>query len=146
MNTCNILLLTAGITGAYDILVRYLSLYRVLNYDWLIALRPYFKQHTMLSAALIAAFVGFISQLIITSIHPFPTKNVGIISYILVTILVSATIGIIMDVSGLFPHLSNTYYKDLGRTRSMITDTYSGLIVQFTLLVIVRVYNIYFGK
>jgi len=44
---------------------------------------------------------------------------------------------IIMDVSGLFPHLSNTYYKDLGRTRGMITDTYSGLIVQFTLLAIV---------
>ena len=43
MNTCNILLLTAGITGAYDILVRYLSLYRVLNYDWLIALRSLFQ-------------------------------------------------------------------------------------------------------
>jgi hypothetical protein len=134
MNKCNLLLLTALITGIYDIILQWISKNQISNVDWIKALKPYFEYHTPLGAALIAALVGFVSQWIILYITPFPTSKKDIIKYIGVTIIVSGTIGIVMDNSGLFPHLSNTYYKTLGRPRSMVTDAWSGVIVQLTLL------------
>ena len=42
--------------------------------DFVKSLKPYFKHHTLLAAALIAGFVGATTQPIIISIMPFP-KN-----------------------------------------------------------------------
>ena len=41
-----------------------------------------------------------------------------------------------MKATKLFPHLVETYYKELGPIKGIIHDGVSGLIVQITLLVI----------
>ena len=92
----------------------------------------------MLSAALIAGFVGFGAQLIILSLVGLPDikkLNIhNIIKLLLVTFIVSALYGLPMQASGLFPHLDATYYKNLGIFSGMWHDGVSGLIVQVTLL------------
>ena len=98
---------------------------------------PYFKEHTLLAAALIAGFVGAGAQFIILNIHSFPTKLTNlthIISFLIVSYIVSALYGFLMKASQLFPHLDATYYKKLGSLKGAYYDGWSGLIVQLTLL------------
>ena len=138
-----LLIYTFVITALYDVILRYMS----LNYDKLPTffkkykfikfLTPYFKKHTMLAAALIAGFVGFGAQMIILHLESFPdTQNLNLdklISFMIITFIVSALYGIPMKASKLFPHLDNTYYKNLGCAGGMWHDGVSGLIVQSTL-------------
>ena len=106
-------------------------------------LKPYFKKHTLLAAALIAGFVGATTQPIIVNIMKFP-KNLNDIKYVMLFLLlsfvVSALYGFVMKFSKLFPILEETYYKrleeDHGLLRSMYHDGISGLIVQLTIFMI----------
>jgi len=126
----NIYILTFIITAIFDILLRYISLNQLLDWDFVKYLEPYFKQHTLLSAALLAGFVGATAQyLIIMGMSPQPT-----VAFMAWTFVVSALYGFIMKATGLFPHLDATYYRGLGPTRGAIHDGVSGLIVQFVVL------------
>ena len=74
-NQSTILIITFLITGFWDILLQIYSNY----YDRLPTilkwfkdpkiLQPYFKHHTLLSAALLAGFVGAFAQFFILNIH-----------------------------------------------------------------------------
>tara|TARA_B100001123_G_scaffold413538_1_gene512021 strand:- start:1060 stop:1485 length:426 start_codon:yes stop_codon:yes gene_type:complete len=141
MKKCSIILTTAIITGLYDILLRYITENNLLKWDFIIALQPYFKEKTLLEGFLIAAFVGLVSQWIILSLYRFPKNWQQVIIFMIITIIISGSIGILMDKSKLFPDLSATYYKKLGRTRSMITDAWSGVIVQVTVIFLIFLYN-----
>ena len=137
INISQLIIITFIVTALYDIIVRLIAenklhLFNLKNSDWIISLKPYFKKHTLLSAALIAGFVGAISQYIIIQFKDFP-ENYDLY-FLTITALVSGSFGIVMEHSGLFPHLVNTYYKDLGKPRSIITDIMSGLIVNLTLI------------
>ena len=139
MNTEKILIYTFFITALWDIILRWVAEERfpelpkpfdLHTYDFVVALKPYFKYHTLLAAALIAGFVGALTQyFILLYTKPEPT-----LYFAFVTFVISALIGYPMEKSGLFPILSKTYYKDLGRPKSFIADGISGLIVQSTLL------------
>ncbi len=141
-----LLIYTFVITALYDVLLRYLSLnYNKLpqffkKYNFIRYLTPYFKNHTLLSAALIAGFVGFGAQFIILILHPFPNTNKldikNIIYFLVLTFIISALYGLPMKASKLFPHLDRTYYKSLGTWNGMYHDGVSGLIVQITLLIL----------
>ena len=153
MSIDRLLILTFIITALYDVLLRYMS----LNYDKLPAffkwfdfikyLTPYFKKHTLLSAALLAGFIGFGAQLIILTIMPYPNvKKINlhnIITFFVITFIVSALYGLPMKASKLFPILDETYYKGLGTFRGLYHDGISGLIVQFTLLILLYIYEYY---
>lgn len=148
MNNCNIYIFTFVITGLYDVLLRKLSenynkIPAFLKLDFVFYLIPYFKKHTLLSAALIAGFVGALTQVIILNLHKLPTTFYTLFTFMILTFIVSALFGIIMKASKLFPHLVNTYYKNLGLFRSMYTDGVSGIIVQSTLLTILYFVNLY---
>ena len=56
-----------------------------------------------------------------------------IINFLLLSFIISALYGFLMKGSKLFPHLEDTYYKDLGTFRSMYHDGISGLIVSLFL-------------
>jgi hypothetical protein len=153
MGIDRLLILTFIITALYDVLLRYMS----LNYDKLPAffkwfdfikyLTPYFKKHTLLSAALLAGFIGFGAQLIILTIMPYPNvKKINlhnIITFFVITFIVSALYGLPMKASKLFPILDETYYKGLGTYRGLYHDGISGLIVQLTLLILLYIYEHY---
>ena len=142
-----LLIYTFIITALYDVLLRFLSLnYNKLpafmqEYKFIGYLTPYFKQHTMLAAALIAGFVGFGAQFVILNIQKFPNMNriniKEILMFLLLTFVVSALYGFPMKASNMFPHLDRTYYKNLGTLGGMWADGCSGLWVQCTLLVLV---------
>ena len=139
---CYLIILTFIVTALWDVVLRLLSLNYEINWlPFIEYLKPYFKHHTMLSAALIAGFVGAITQMIILSIASFPfVFEIGYVSYFLaITFMISALYGFIMKWSGLFPHLKKHYYDKLGIVRSMYHDGISGLIVQSTLLLIMFV-------
>ena len=91
-----------------------------------ILLRDYFSKHTVLSAALIAGFIGAFTLPVIalfTNINKPSTHSV-------VTIfVVSAFIGFPMQWSGIFPHLNVHYYGKLPRYQSFLADGISGLMV-----------------
>ena len=118
----------------------YSTLPPILQNDFVFYLKPYFKKHTLLSAALIAGFVGALTQVIILNIHTLPTNAATFVSFMMTTFIISALFGFVMKFSKLFPHLVDTYYKNLGTARSMYTDGVSGIIVQVTLLIILILY------
>lgn len=141
---CKLIILTFIVTAAWDVVLRVMSLNyeklpKYFQMDFVEYLIPYFKQHTVLAAALIAGFVGATTQPIILSIMPFP-QSIFDITYVskfmILSFIVSALYGFIMKWSQLFPHLVTHYYDKLGVTRSMYTDGVSGLVVQTTLLII----------
>ena len=144
---CWLIILTFIVTGLWDVVLRFMSLNynklpKYFQIDFVKNLIPYFKHHTLLSAALIAGFVGATTQVIILSIMSFPTSifNIGYISkFMILSFIISALYGFIMKGSKLFPYLERYYYEPLGVIRSMYTDGFSGLIVQATLLFILHI-------
>ena len=99
----------------------------------------------MLSAALVAGFVGATTQYIILYLYRFPnniTDIYNILEFLLVSFVVSGLYGFIMKASKLFPHLDATYYKELGHLGGAYHDGISGLIVQATLLVLYHIKRI----
>jgi len=144
MGNCEIIITTFIVTALWDVVLRKLAEnYYILpsflkSYDFIKYLIPYFKQHTILSAALIAGFVGASAQFIILKLYPFPsTFSLKIIvPFLLVTFIISGLFGFVMKATKLFPLLEKTYYKNLGVYRSVIHDGVSGLIAQITILLI----------
>lgn len=146
MNYYILYILTFIITAVWDIVLRkmsenYDSLPKLLQSDFMIYLRPYFKQHTLLAAALIAGFVGATTQVIILNIHKFPTDKKSFITFMITSFIISSMYGFIIKFSTLFPYLVDTYYKHLGVPRSMYLDGVSGLIVQLTLLTLIYIWQ-----
>jgi len=126
----NIYILTFIITALFDVLLRYISLNKLLDNDFVRYLEPYFRQHTLLAAALIAGFVGATTQYIILDLMNLqPT-----VQFMALTFVVSALYGFLMKATGLFPILDRTYYKGLGPVQGALHDGVSGLIVQFIVL------------
>tara|TARA_Y100000816_G_C25977465_1_gene510283 strand:- start:462 stop:932 length:471 start_codon:yes stop_codon:yes gene_type:complete len=152
MNNSDLYILTFIVTGLWDVVLR------VMNEQWdklpvvlkkilpfIKYLDVYFKKHTLLAAALIAAFVGATTQVIIINIMKFPT-NLNLkymLKFLLLSFVISALYGFIMKGSKLFPILEETYYKRLeqegGVIRSMYHDGISGLIVQITIIVLLTI-------
>tara|TARA_B110000495_G_C22928272_1_gene542557 strand:- start:655 stop:1128 length:474 start_codon:yes stop_codon:yes gene_type:complete len=151
MNNSKLYILTFIITGLWDIVLRFLSegyedLPNFMKYDFIKYLQPYFKKHTLLAAALIAGFIGATTQFIIINIHKFPNhlsdfKTVMI--FMGISFIVSALYGFIMKMSKLFPHMEDTYYKNLemdgGVLKSMFHDGVSGIIVQVSIYVLLLI-------
>lgn len=146
MTNCHIYILTFFITALWDVVLRimaenYEKLPIFLQFDFVRYLQPYFKVHTVLAAALIAGFVGATTQVIILHTHKLPTTMTSYITFLMASFIISALYGFIIKLSTLFPHLVDTYYKNLGTYRSMYLDGVSGIIVQLTLLTILHVYH-----
>lgn len=122
------------ITAFWDIILRLLSegkikFFGIENMKWITVLEEYFEKHTILSAALIAGFVGAITHLIIIkSLESLNLSGVNIYTILLV-IFISGIVGIPMRYSGIFPHLKNHYYDPLGFGYSFATDAFSGVVV-----------------
>ena len=125
------------ITGFWDVILRamsegHINFLGIENMKWVTTLKDYFKYHTVLGAALIAAFVGAIAYVLI--IYTLDLLNVNnIFNQIVIVFLISALVGIPMRYSGLFPILNKHYYEPLGFTYSFITDGMSGVVVAITL-------------
>lgn len=139
-----LIILTFVVTALWDVVLRFMS----QNFEHLPSiiktfmpfisdLKPYFKIHTLLAAALIAGFVGASTQAIILLIMSFP-RNLKNIPYILkfftLSFVISALFGLPMKWTKLFPHLETYYYDKLGLIKGMYHDGISGLIVQGTIL------------
>jgi hypothetical protein len=131
------LILVFFITGFWDVVLRAMSEGRfsflgIEKMKWVIVLKDYFEKHTILGAALIAAFVGAITYPLI--IYAFDKFNIiDRVVQLIVVFLISGLVGIPMRYSGLFPILYKHYYEPLGFTYSFITDAMSGVIVSITL-------------
>ena len=143
MNLYKLLTVTFLITALWDVALRimsenYYSLPKFLQYDFIRYLRPYFKKHTILSAALVAGIVGAVTQAIILKFVDIPKKMMSYktVEFLVISFIISALIGFPMKWSGLFPHLYEYYYKPLGDIRGAYHDGISGLIVQVTMLLL----------
>ena len=106
------------------------------NFPFIGYLVPYFEKHTLLDAALIAGFIGAVTQFIILKLVKLPQKFKNSINFLIISFIVSALFGFVMKFSKLFPNLDETYYKNLGPIRGMYHDGVSGIIVQITLLLL----------
>tara|TARA_Y100000748_G_C15455340_1_gene472632 strand:+ start:872 stop:1324 length:453 start_codon:yes stop_codon:yes gene_type:complete len=131
------LILVFFITGFWDVVLRAMSEGRfsflgIEKMKWVIVLKDYFDKHTILGAALIAAFVGAVTYpLIVYTQDKFNITNR--IVQLIVVFLISGLVGIPMRYSGLFPILNEHYYKPLGFGYSFMTDAMSGVIVSISL-------------
>ena len=151
MNNLEIYTLTFIITAVYDIILRKVvenldDFPKIIidNFPFLTYLVEYFKKHTLLSAALVAGFIGYVAQMIILALHPMPyivggSGAIEISKFLVLTFVVSALFGFLMKLTKLFPHLDDTYYKKLGHIRGAYHDGVSGLIVQLTLLILLYI-------
>ena len=100
------------VTAVWDVILRWFSEEKlkfmgIEKLSWVVALRPYFKHHTVLSAAAIAGVVG-----------------AG-----------TSVVGIPMRYTGLFPYLKAYYYDPLPIT-TIFSDALSGVIVALTMMYI----------
>ncbi len=143
---CNVIIVTFIITAIWDIILRKLSenYYDLPNFiknnmvfvEYLI---PYFNKLNLLDAALIAGFIGAVTQYIILKLVKLPKSFSTSLYFMIISFVVSALFGFVMKFSKLFPDLDETYYKNLGPIRGMYHDGISGLIVQITLLFINKI-------
>ena len=138
---CNVIVITFIITAIWDIILRKLSEnyydlpYFIKNNMLFVKyLIPYFEKLNLLDAALIAGFVGAVTQYIILSLVKLPKNFNNSLHFLIISFVVSALFGFVMKFSKLFPDLDETYYKNLGPINGMYHDGISGLIVQITLL------------
>jgi hypothetical protein len=136
-----VIILTFIITGIWDVVLRGMSEScespsKECMFNFIRYLQPYFKRHTLLGAALIAGFIGATSQLIILNLHELPSSSTTLVTFMMISFLVSGLYGFVIKGSNLFPHLVETYYKKLGPYKSMYHDGVSGLIVQTTVLIV----------
>jgi len=143
---CNIIIITFIITAAWDIVLRKLSenYYNLpdfikSNMIFVEYLIPYFEKLNLLDAALIAGFVGAVTQYIILNLVKLPKNFTNSLYFLIISFIISALFGFVMKFSKLFPDLDETYYKNLGPIRGMYHDGVSGLIVQITLLLINKI-------
>ena len=97
MDICGLIILTFIITSLWDVLLRVMSenyrkLPGIMKYEFIKILQPYFKKHTLLAAALLAGFVGAVTQYVILNIMSFPLDivNVGNIIAFLYAFTISA--------------------------------------------------------
>jgi hypothetical protein len=145
---CNLIINTFIITALWDIVLRkfsenYYYLPNIVknNFKFIEYLIPYFEKLNLLDAALIAGFVGAISQYIILMFIKFPQNFSSSFYFLCISFIVSALFGFVMKFSKLFPDLDETYYKNLGHIRGMYHDGISGLIVQITLIILYKIYK-----
>ncbi len=137
-----LIIVTFVVTALWDVVLRFMSLNfenlpTIFQMKFVKYLTPYFKKHTLISAALIAGFIGATAQSIILSIMSCPTSIFDIVyigKFMSVTFIISALYGFLMKWSNLFPYLEMYYYDNLGVVGGMYHDGVSGLIVQTTLL------------
>jgi len=137
-----LIIVTFVVTALWDVVLRFMSLNfenipTIFQMKFVKYLTPYFKKHTLISAALIAGFIGATAQSLILSIMSFPTSIFDITyigKFMSVTFIISALYGFLMKWSNLFPYLEMYYYDNLGVVGGMYHDGVSGLIVQTTLL------------
>lgn len=135
-NTYFRIILIFVITGLWDVLLRFFSLRKIKllgieDWKWVSTLKPYFEHHTLLSAALIAGFVGAITYIVLLSFN-INTNRYNNIEYSLLVFIISALIGIPMRYSGLFPILKKYYYDKLPIV-TFFSDGLSGIVVMITL-------------
>tara|TARA_Y100000361_G_scaffold151877_1_gene170144 strand:+ start:394 stop:900 length:507 start_codon:yes stop_codon:yes gene_type:complete len=95
--------------------------------------RPYFEEHTVLSAALIAGFIGAFTYL---PLHALGVTDRASYSNIISIFLGSALIGFPMEWSGMFPILQKHYYDALPRYQTFLADGLSGIMVAFVFWII----------
>jgi hypothetical protein len=140
MNNSQTIITAFIVTALWDVVLRFYaedklphlpSPLDVHNWNWVKVLRPYFKKHTLLGAALIAGFVGAFTAYLMTFVNIKDTYN-----YAIVLTLLSGIVGIPMRYSGLFPHLKTYYYDKLDFQTSFLTDAFSGIIVALTMYII----------
>jgi len=137
-----LIIVTFVVTALWDVVLRFMSLNfenipTIFQMKFVKYLTPYFKKHTLISAALIAGFIGATAQSLILLIMSFPTSIFDITyigKFMSVTFIISALYGFLMKWSNLFPYLEMYYYDNLGVVGGMYHDGVSGLIVQTTLL------------
>jgi hypothetical protein len=138
---CNVIIVTFIITAIWDVILRKLSenYYELPSFiknnmvfvEYLI---PYFEKLNLLDAALIAGFVGAVTQYIILNLVKLPKNFNNSFYFLIISFIISALFGFVMKFSKLFPDLDKTYYKNLGPIKGMYHDGISGVIVQITLL------------
>jgi hypothetical protein len=141
MKNCNVIIATFIITAVWDIILRQLSenYYNLPefiknNFKFIEYLIPYFEKLNLLDAALIAGFIGAVTQYIILNLVKLPRNFNNSLYFMFISFIISALFGFVMKFSKLFPDLDATYYKNLGDIKGMYHDGISGLIVQITLL------------
>ena len=123
------------ITGLWDVLLRFFSLRKIKllgieDWNWVSTLKPYFEHHTLLSAALVAGFVGAITYIVLRLMN-ISTNTFNNIQYSLLVFIISGLIGIPMRYSGLFPILKKYYYDKLPIV-TFFSDGLSGIVVMIS--------------
>lgn len=121
------------ITSLWDVVLRLmatedLKIFGIEKMKWVKVLNPYFKRHTLLGAALIAGFVGAVTAVVVLGTAP---KLPSPIMFLYIT-LISGLMGFPIISSNAFPILNETYYKNLPRYYSFLTDSLSGSLVAMT--------------
>ena len=135
---CCGVILAFAVTAFWDVVLRLfaeekIKLLGIENISWVKTLKPYFAEHTLLAAALIAGFVGGIAYWLIYFFDHPSFKNRFVFS--IYVFIVSALLGFPMRVSGLFPKLEKYYYKPLPVT-TIFSDGFSGIVVAGTIFFI----------
>ena len=139
INEYKLMVVTFCVTAVWDVILRWFSegkleFMGIEKLSWVVALRPYFEHHTVLSAAAIAGVVGAGTSVIINKFTP-EVASESTLLYLLWVAFVSAVVGIPMRYSGLFPYLKRYYYDPLPIT-TIFSDALSGVIVALTMMYI----------
>lgn len=128
------------VTALWDVALRMLSEEKVRflgleKGERTVALREYFRKHTLLAAALLAGFIGAVTFAVLELTWPHAKNTTWgkLLGYFVYVFVVSALMAIPIRLSKLFPHLEQDYYVALGIPKTALSDGASGVIVAVSL-------------
>lgn len=90
----------------------------------------------------LAGLGSFLTQSLILLLVPFPKKISHSFMYLFISFVVGSVVSLRTNSAygisgGLFPDISDTYYKDLGKIKSMVYDGVSSVTVSLALIILV---------
>lgn len=135
---CKLIIVTFLIAGLLNIQVRYCvdancqTLKKI--YPSLENMKGYFRQHTLISSALVSGLFAVVSQFVLLKLLKFPQKQSDYPLFVGLGFVVYALVGNIMKYTNLFPHLNLYYYDHFGTTKTMCYDGSHGMLYQTILL------------
>lgn len=97
-------------------------------------MKGYFRQHTLVTSALVSGLFAVVSQTILLKLVKFPQKQSDFPLFVGLGFVVYALVGNIMKYTNLFPHLNLYYYDHFGTTKTMFYDGCNGSLIQIILL------------
>lgn len=143
MNRSKLLLLTFIVTSIWNVALQFITksykeIPKAIRFNFFKYINEYFRNHSILEIATISGFTGMVIQLVIITIMKFPREwsVTYIVTFLVLSFIISGAAGYIIQASKLYPDLKENYYNKMAPLESFILDGSSAICIQIVLIIL----------